>query len=1048
MPENVPSETGSGTIVKIDSKSSVKSSLIDNEVWTYSFIILIKSLELANVGEDDLRPLSIKMKFGDSVINISSTFAEIVKQRRGNEVCTPCNNAEEFKQHLTANQLEVAIDMDGIELGKTSILLADTNLTSFDPQAFEPIIVSKRFPLEDRASSAGTIHLVLKADRRRSSKEPELPNLEDNSILYIVNESPKRRSSEIQEDTMRQLLTCKKCNTLRSPSEVSYQYELIDGILANREYTKKNPDLETMKRKVEQIEREAKLYPVGKEPEAIAETSKPKFCSSCGGYSVTGASCANWDETKIQAGTALLFDEDFICTNGGINRAYRSRQMPLNSTRIPEPSFGYSEETDRFERTQLKDFPMDSYKLQEPNYLCPKSAGIRFCQRCGLNMDWLPVHSSCPKCGYKCIPVRPESSIPAMHETAPNQLHSWLGSLEQQKSPHKRSSAEIGRTTSTESRPCPICRLRGGRCPDCQKRSGTVKQDGLELISMTLTSTSDSAMLRRKEIPRPKTRQSQRDRFRGFPKKVDKATRVTELQKIYGEEVTPGPTRYSRRSTRSSVTSTNVEEILKTTDAQRGKTDSGGVEIIKPAKIEKNLPKPADLESGCLSLTAAQIRKNQRKLLRHIKKQNAGKYSYQYGNRYPGIVAGHRECIIPGKPVPPHMGWLWNTITLGIGKIRRGWRPGAVRQPIKELMQHFLVSYPLDNIPVSRKAARRLKIAGSESQSLKPKPTLQIVKRDGEYSVVMNPLKDSNALKTTQDPYLACEPIRFKLAKDPHTGKLHQLRKALKVKGFTMCGCTELDSCDHKSKKEKSLMQKQIRVLSRRLGLPKKTGLEDIPVDSESELDLEFTPPSAMLKSGVRKPDVVCTETQYMEEDFKVQIPADKLKCKPGPREDPRGIGKAARVKLGRGMDKMDAKDGKMGKPTGVGGAKGARGAAGAKGGAGPKGGASGKVGAGGKGGDGAKGDDGTKGAKGGKSGDKSGLRSGAAGAGNRPQRMHRPDGGQVIRGETCKPVRCEPNPNYCSNVATGWDCQTANICYAPCAPAGPCYNPCYTTCI
>lgn len=192
------------------------------------------------------------------------------------------------------NSLHLVIYHEAIELGRSTIWLGATNLTMFDPPEFEPTMIKNGFPIEKGTSSIGTINLMLKTDRVKSSIELDAAKLEDDSVMYIVNDSPLRRSSEYQEDTMRQLLTCKKCNVLKSPSEISWKYELIDGILVNKEHHKKDTDLETMKRKIQQIQREAKLYPVGKEQELPKEDTIDRFCKSCGGYSVTGATCAQW----------------------------------------------------------------------------------------------------------------------------------------------------------------------------------------------------------------------------------------------------------------------------------------------------------------------------------------------------------------------------------------------------------------------------------------------------------------------------------------------------------------------------------------------------------------------------------------------------------------------------------------------------------------------------------------------------------------------------------------------------------------------------------
>ncbi|XP_021701014.1 uncharacterized protein LOC110676642 [Aedes aegypti] len=993
---------------------------------SYSLVIVLKSLVLANVENDDPRTLDISLLLGETEAKLNGTLADFNGQRHGTAISVPTSNSEEFKRYLTSHELLITIGTDLEVLGQTNIPLAATNLASFDPPAFEPIIINDAFPIIHESQPIGKIDLALKTDRTKSPPKPDGPKdgpEEEDSMLYIVNDASPRQSNEFQDDIMRQLLTCKKCNALRSPSEMSYQYELIDGILVNKEYPRKDPDLETMKRKIEQIEWEAKLYPVGKEQPPPKEPAHHRFCDGCGGYSITGATCTN----RMQAVDVPLSEAQFRYPEGSAKRfsTIAAMGMSENVARISEPNFSSSRATEtRFTHDRSESLPLHPIQQRTTSILCPKSVGHRFCNHCGLNMDWLPLHSGCPKCGFKNPATCHNDAPSTLHETTPNRLNSWMGSLELPEPQLQRPSTGTLRSTSLNEmmKPCPICRLRGGCCPDCKKRASTA-QNHRDPNSTTQSSTSDSEMHPRRVMERPKTRPSLRDRFNIFPKKIDKATRLSDLYKAYGDKDTNPHEVSQRRSTKSSIVSLNVEEILKKTDTHKRKITSGGIQSVELRKVQSS--READRNNKtvekCDSPTHAQIRKNQRSLLQRIKKQNRGKYSYRYGQRYPGIVIGHRECIQQGRQVPPHMGWMWNVKTLGINKIRKGWRPGAVKKPIKELMQHFLVSYPLDNIPVSKKTGRNLKIPADGSEHTKQKPTLQIVKKNGEYCIVMNPLKDSASLKTAQDPYLNCEPIRFKLAKDPNVGKLYQLRSALKVKGFTMCGCSELESCEHKSEKEKKLLRKELRKLAKCLGLPKSTELKDVPIDSESELDLEFTPPSAMLKSGQRKPDVVCTETQYSVDDYKVQVPADKLKCKPG-REDPNDVGKGLKGKGGQVRDKA-GKDGKGGK-----GGKDGKGQG--KGGAGSGVGA----GAGGKAKTGPSSKAGVGGAK-----------AGAAGTTNKSQNIHRPEGGQVlIMKDLCRrPDVCAPS-QICPPVAAVCAYQPSNVCYpTQCAPTA-CYNPCY----
>ncbi|XP_055600324.1 uncharacterized protein LOC129749384 [Uranotaenia lowii] len=944
----------------------------------FTVIFLIKELSLACVHDEEPRPVEIRVSVaGQSEMVTTGTIAEFNNQRKGHSIPVGCQTPEGFKRFLTQNTLEFNFFLDEKNLGHAIVELGALNLDAFEPPGFEAIIVSKTFDIYEGPSPVGCIKLNVKTDRLRSSLDLNASKFESDSILYIVNDEKTRKESDYADDTMRQLLTCKKCNVLKSPSEISVQYELIDGILVNRDMGKKDMDLETMKQKIDQIEREARLFPDCQDKPIEKDPGESRFCDCCGGFSITGATCKGMSAKVCNVGYPEGSAKRFSAPPGQI--------FPMPGFNpISEPAFDHRKSlTQRYSEVRTGSETYQGLQKDRNSYLCPKSIGYRFCDRCGLNMDWLPAHSRCPKCDY-----RPEPGVTA-HEMSPSRVDSWMGSLKLHAPVAKRASCDAVRSTSMEMKSCPICKLRGGTCPDCNIRRGQVPH-----VS-TLSSTSDSEMCHRKDSDRAQTRQSLRDRC-VLPKKLDKKERISQLNRIYGEDQAA-----AKAGRKSSELSLNVDEIMK---------KSSAIPEVKK-NIRKGLAKKSQ-EDRCPIPTAAEIRKNQKKLLMRVKKQNRGVYSYKYGGKYPGIVLGHKTCVLQGSCVPPHMGWMWNTETLGIGKKRRGWRPGAVKKPIKELMQHFLVSYPLDNIPVSKKGGRCLKMLSKECDPSKQKPTLQIVKRNGEYTIVMNPLKDSKSLKTAQDPYLSCEPIRFKLAKDPHTGKLYQLRKALQVKGFNMCGCTDLSICDHRSEKEKKLLEKAVRKLSKCLGLPKATGLKDLPSDSESEMDLEFTPPSAMLNCGVRKPDVVCTETQYCEEDYKVNFPCDKIKCKPG-REDPKDVTRA--------INKL-CKDGKGGKD--------------------------GKCGKGGK-----IGKDG-KCVKGGKAGGKT---AGGKDGGLNKSKVHRPEGSGpvVILKERCKPTTCHYDPcmpaqNVCMYGAQPACAMPNSMCYTnACAPTyasacAPTYGMCY----
>ncbi|XP_035775091.1 uncharacterized protein LOC118457543 isoform X2 [Anopheles albimanus] len=457
-------------------------------------------------------------------------------------------------------------------------------------------------------------------------------------------------------------------------------------------------------------------------------------------------------------------------------------------------------------------------QLCKPNVNKVQHGISRYCDRCNACLSWLPDYCRCPKCGYKKhqgkrVPVEGLSQAPCSREPAnlPDDRDS--------------SSSLSGSTLVASSHSCPICHLRQGRCTDCAEQTRPMR-----------SASSDSEMHHHSHCmrKRPQTRYRNRTRARTahpIDSRSCKNERLEQLRKAYLDPA--------------------------------GQTKSSASKLLTQDSEETGAKRP----------TAKQIRHSYRAFLRKVRQQNRNRYSYRFGKRPPGMVAGHKTCMEQEELVPPYMGWRWNICTPGIGKVRPGWRPGAVRKPIMQLMQHFLKCYPLDIVPVSsRKLCGPCHPANSGDQCPMDtqKPMLQITKKHGEYSITMNPLKDSETLKTAKDPFLPCTPIKFKLSKDPHLTKLYKLRESLKQKSMTLCGCKDLDSCEHQTKREKQLLAAEIRRVAKVLGLSPETTIADVPSGSESENDLEFTPQSAIVRGDFPKPDVVIAGTQYYEQDYSV----------------------------------------------------------------------------------------------------------------------------------------------------------------------------------
>lgn len=204
------------------------------------------------------------------------------------------------------------------------------------------------------------------------------------------------------------------------------------------------------------------------------------------------------------------------------------------------------------------------------------------------------------------------------------------------------------------------------------------------------------------------------------------------------------------------------------------------------------------------------------------------------------------------------MGWLWNAQIVGLPIIRRGWRPGAIRKSVAKIMQFYLTPPAEPAPPV---------------EQVDP-PTLRVKKKNGEFTIVMNPLRDE---LSHADP----SPIVFKVTQSDEVKRRSNARKILKSRGVEKsCSCTSLESCCCLTSCEKVRLKSEMQRLSMELCLKPELSVGDLKETSESEMDVEFTPPSAAkLKHpgvGVKcKPvKVSVAETQYEAQRVSVDVEA------------------------------------------------------------------------------------------------------------------------------------------------------------------------------
>jgi hypothetical protein len=166
---------------------------------------------------------------------------------------------------------------------------------------------------------------------------------------------------------------------------------------------------------------------------------------------------------------------------------------------------------------------------------------------------------------------------------------------------------------------------------------------------------------------------------------------------------------------------------------------------------------------------------------------------------------------------------------------------------------------------------------------------LRVQKKLGEYTITMNPLKDSKTMACGgESPYLPCPPIKFKLATDDERSeKMEEARQVLQSKGYMLCKCDSITQCRCRKHCVNEMLQCELKYLTHYLALDKPITLKDLQV-SDSEIDIEFTPPSVTMTPKQKKgADNVTAETQYDQTDY--ALPSECLKQIENAREGGNG---------------------------------------------------------------------------------------------------------------------------------------------------------------
>ncbi|XP_017871507.1 PREDICTED: uncharacterized protein LOC108619435 [Drosophila arizonae] len=236
---------------------------------------------------------------------------------------------------------------------------------------------------------------------------------------------------------------------------------------------------------------------------------------------------------------------------------------------------------------------------------------------------------------------------------------------------------------------------------------------------------------------------------------------------------------------------------------------------------------------------------------------------------------GHTNCFDDGRMVPGHMGWLWTDNPLA--KLP-GWRPGAIRRSIRELMGYFLKDYPVDSVPISKYMSyHKQKPKPSHEMEEKPEdlvqlPTLHIEKKNDEYLITLRPLKDPDTLKRAANPYANMKPVQFRIVKNPLLKKVRELKRCLKNMGFSKCKCHRpVMQCYCRSfiDKKQLVDELQRQCAKRELHNCENELVLSDTTDSEAEFDFGVTPPAGLMHpERLKVSHRTNAETQYNENDW------------------------------------------------------------------------------------------------------------------------------------------------------------------------------------
>ncbi|XP_068152971.1 uncharacterized protein [Drosophila tropicalis] len=211
----------------------------------------------------------------------------------------------------------------------------------------------------------------------------------------------------------------------------------------------------------------------------------------------------------------------------------------------------------------------------------------------------------------------------------------------------------------------------------------------------------------------------------------------------------------------------------------------------------------------------------------------------------------HKNCLSQHGAVSRYHGWAWPKT---FAARKHGWRPGAVRKPIKKIMEYFLESTINESDELDK-------------ENEPPEPVLNVCKKNGAIFITLRPLSTLGMIQ---------KPITFRVVKSDLAVALSEIKAELKEKGFRKCTCHKsVMMCLCRSVREKKELERAINkeCKHRRMQSCAEHLILTDTSESEMEYDFNVTPPAGSRQVTMpRKPRTTNNGTQYSKNDL-VSIP-------------------------------------------------------------------------------------------------------------------------------------------------------------------------------